>query len=89
MNKIYCEIHLFTLEQNIYVIDGATGQQELVAKATVEDLPAVINAVCDSKKIYNVSLTGNPVFGLAVAEDIKDYAKTYYSWNNIEVEVYK
>ena len=89
MKKVYCEIHMFDLHQNIYIVDSTTGNKECVAITTLEELPEVISAICDAKKVYKVWLGGNSVYGAAVSEDIVAYSKKHYSWNNIEVEVLK
>ena len=87
MEKIYCELHLFDLNQNIYIVNE--DNIECVAQTTMEELPEVISAICDAKHIYKVTLAGNSVFGAAVSEDILAYSKKHYNWNNIEVEVLK
>ena len=89
MRKDYCELHMFDLHQNIYIVDTDTGSKECIAITTMEELPEVISAICDAKKVYKVFLTGNSVYGAAVSEDIVAYSKKHYSWNNIEVEVLK
>lgn len=80
---------MFDLNQNVYIVDPTIGEKSIVATTTLEELPEVISAICDSKKIYKVTLTGNSVFGQAVAEDVLTYSKRHYSKNNIEVEVLK
>ena len=80
---------MFDLNQTIYIVDPSTGNKEVVAVTTMEELPEVISAICDNKKIYKVTLTGNSIYGAAVSEDILAYSKKHYSWNNIEVEVLK
>ena len=80
---------MFDLNQTIYIVDPATGYKEQVALTTMEELPEVISAICDNKKVYKVILTGNSIYGAAVSEDILAYSKKHYSWNNIEVEVLK
>ena len=89
MKRVYCEIHMFDLHQSIYVVDSAVGNKEQVAITTLEELPEVISAICDAKKIYKVFLAGNSVYGAAVSEDILAYSNRHYNWNNIEVEVIK
>ena len=89
MKRVYCEIHMFDLNQSIYIVDPETGAKDCIAMTTLEELPEVISAICDSQKVYNVTLSGNSVFGAAVSEDILAYSKKHYSWNNIEVEVLK
>ena len=80
---------MFDLNQTVYIVNPSTGEKEAVATTTMEELPEVISAICDAKKIYKVLLTGNSVFGAAVSEDIIAYSKKHYNWNNIEVEVLK
>ena len=89
MKKVYCELHMFDLHQNVYIVDPEVGAKDCVAITTMEELPEVISAICDAKKVYKVLLTGNSVYGTAVSEDIVAYSKQHYSWNNIEVEVLK
>lgn len=89
MRKIYCELHIFDLHQRVYIVDTATGNKECIAITTLEELPEVINAISDSEKVHKVLLAGNSVFSATLSEDIVNYAKTHYSWNNIEVEVIK
>ena len=89
MKRVYCELHMFDLNQTIYIVDPSTGIKEAVAVTTMEELPEVISAICDNKKIYKVILTGNSIYGAAVSEDILAYSKKHYNWNNIEVEVMK
>lgn len=89
MQRVYCELHMFDLNQTVYIVNPSTGEKEAIAITTMEELPEVISAICDAKKIYKVLLTGNSVFGAAVSEDIIAYSKKHYNWNNIEVEVLK
>lgn len=89
MKKIYCELHMFDLHQNIYIIDTETNEKNCVAMTSMEQLPEVISALSSEKKVNHVCLGGNSIFGEAVSEDIVAYTKRYYSWNNIEVEVVK
>ena len=88
MKKIYCELHLFDLNQTIYVVDPETGSKAAVAMATMEELPEVICAVCNNRRICDVLLSGNSILGSAVAEDVMAYSKIHYGeCNNIKVEV--
>ena len=89
MKKIYCELHMFDLHQNVYIIDTDTGDKECVTITTLEELPEVISAICEARKVFKVILAGNSIFGAAVSEDILAYSKKHYNWNNIEVEVIK
>lgn len=89
MKRVYCEIHIFDLHQNVYIVNPNTGDKECVAITTIEKLPEVISAICDARKVSKVTLAGNSVYGAAVSEDILAYSKKHYNWNNIEVEVIK
>ena len=89
MKREYCEIHMFDLHQNVFIVDASTSVKDHVAITTLEELPEVISAICDAKQVYKVTLTGNSVYGAAVSEDILAYSKKHYNWNNIEVEVLK
>ena len=89
MKKIYCELHLFDLNQKVYIVDPETGNKEPVAITTMEGLPEVISAISDNRGVNKVILTGNSVFGEAIAQDIIEYSKRNYSWNDIKVEVLK
>lgn len=89
MKRVYCEIHMFDLHQNVYVVDSSTGNKECVAITTLEELPEVISAICDAREVYKVTLAGNSIYGAAVSEDILAYSKKHYNQNNIEVEVIK
>ena len=80
---------MFDLHQNIFVVEPETGDKECVAITTMEELPEVISAICDAKKVYSVLLSGNSVYSEAVRQDLLAYSKKHYSWNNIEVEVMK
>lgn len=88
MKKVYCDLHIFDLEQKIYVYDTENGSLECVALSTIEELPAVINAVCAETGIANVHLGGNLTYAHMVSEDIVAYSKMNYSTKqNIVVEV--
>ena len=89
MKRIYCELHMFDLNQTIYIVDPSIGSKEAVAIATMEELPEVISAISNTKQINKVTLSGNSVFGAAVSEDILAYSRIHYGCNNIEVEVLK
>lgn len=80
---------MFDLNQTIFLVDPSTGEKEALAVTTMEELPEVISAICDSQNVYHVLLTGNSVYGAAVSEDIIAYSKRHYKQNNIEVEVLK
>ena len=89
MKKIFCELHIFDLEQKVYMIDDETGKRDIVAIAVAEELPAVISALSSEKQISNVVLSGNFIYSSLISEDIIAYSKLHYNNNEIKVEVLK
>ena len=86
MKKIYCELHMFDLNQKVYIVDEV-GVQTCVATVAIEGLPEVISAISGESNIPNVILNGNRILCAAVSEDILEYSKMHYDWNDIKVEV--
>lgn len=80
---------MFDLNQTIFLVDPSTGEKEALAMTTMEELPEVISAICDSQNVHKVLLTGNSIYGAAVSEDIIAYSKLHYKHNDIEIEVLK
>lgn len=89
MKKIFCELHIFDLEQKVYVIDDETGERDIVAITIAEELPAAISALSSEKQIPNVVLSGNFTYSSLIGEDIIAYSKLNYNNNEIKVEVLK
>ena len=89
MKKIYCDLHIFDLEQKIYIYDTENGDLNCVAMATIEELPEVMNALSAEYGIPNIHLSGNLCYATMLSENIVAYSKKHYNWNNIEVEVIK
>ena len=89
MKKIFCDLHLFNLEHNVYVIDLDNNSTELITTVSIEELPEIISAVCHSRNIDNILLQGNSIYSSAIAEDIIAYSKINYNKNNLEIEVVK
>lgn len=89
MKKIYCELHMFDLNQRIFIVDPETEYKEQVAMAPMEELPEVISAISSEQHINQVLFSGNSIFGEAVSEDVVTYSKLNYNNNEIKVEVLK
>lgn len=89
MKHIYCELHLFDLNQKVFIIDSSTGNSECVAITTMEELPSVISAISNEKNIYKISLGGSSISGEWLSQQILNYSKKYYNNHNIEIEVLK
>lgn len=89
MKHIYCDLHMFDMTQSIFVVDDTTGEKEYITMVKMDELPEIISAICATENLDKVVLSGNSVFGAAVAEDICHYSRHNYNKNNIEVEVLK
>lgn len=89
MKKVFCEIHLFSLNQRILLVDTDQDTTVLYCEAEMNSIPSVICAAIGENPEYNhVVLSGNKVMAQAVAEDVAAYSKKYYSFDNkIEIEV--
>ena len=86
MNKIVCNIELFSLHQNLFVVneDGATK----INIGTLEDLKESIANACHNLNIYHVHLIGNNDYIDNLIEEIKVYNQiTYNNTKEIEFEV--
>ena len=89
MKKVYCDLHMFDLKQEIFILDTETKETQVITTATLEELPEIICAVCHHKNLDDVLLTGNSIYCSAVAEDVVTYSKINYNNKNINVEVLK
>lgn len=89
MKKIFCELHMFDAEQQIFIVDSETNQMDYVATTSMDELPEIISATCYNKSLCDVMLAGNSVFCQAVAEDVLSYSLKNYNKDNIKVEVLK
>lgn len=89
MKKVFCEIHLFSLDQNVLLVDTDENLIRTYCNAEINSIPSVICAAIGENPEYNhVVLSGNKVMAQAVAEDVAAYSKKYYSFDNeIEIEV--
>ena len=83
--KILCNLNLFALHQNIYLIDEA-GNVSPLAAAELEQLPEVLAAICNEHSAHHVILNGNVAYADSIAENIREFGLKNYS-NNIKVEV--
>ena len=89
MKKVYCDLHMFEANQQVFIMDTDTNEIEYVTSVTMEELPEIVCAISNSKGLDEVLLTGNSIYGSAVAEDIVAYSKMNYNEKNIKVEVLK
>lgn len=84
--KVLCNLNLFDLEQTIYLIDDH-GKVEPIAATEVEQLSEVIAAICNEYDAHDVTLTGNRIYALNLADNIEEYGLKHYSNNKIKVEI--
>lgn len=84
--KILCNLNLFALEQTIYLIDDQ-GEVNPIAATEIEQLPEVIAAICNEYDAHDVTLIGNNIYALNLADGIREYGLKHYSNNKIEVRI--
>ncbi len=89
MTYILCPISMFSLHQNILLIDesqdGTIGKK--VALSTLDNLSADIAAMCAQYNVSQVRLQGNKEYTSELVKEIYTIANKNYGLNNIEVEV--
>lgn len=79
---------MFDFEQFVYIVDEETGKRDVVAMATIEELPATISALSSELGITNIALGGDITsYNALIKDDIVKYTKLNYTNNKIEVEV--
>lgn len=84
--EIMCPINLFDMEQNIYICGD--NQQELVGRATIDNLIENMIGIGEANHIFNYHLLGNDSYANQIAEDIQTtYYSKYSDANKIEVKV--
>lgn len=89
MTYILCPISMFSLHQNILLIDesqdGTIGKK--VALSTLDNLSADIVAMCAQYNVSQVKLQGNKEYTSELVKEIYTIANKNYGLNNINVEV--
>ncbi len=89
MKKIYCDLKMFNLFQDIYIIDSLTGEKEKIITIPMEKVAETISLISNEKNISKIILTGKCDFNNAIADSIISHSKIFYKKDNIEVEVLK
>lgn len=87
MKKIFCKLNIFDLEQKIYIIDTEANTKDIVAIASIEELPATIAAISAEMNVSNIVLSGNFTYNSLLGKNIIAYSKLNYNTNEINVEV--
>ena len=87
MKKIFCNINLFDLHQQVYLIDTDANKEDCIGLTELDKIPEMICSLCDNKKVYKVILSGNKEYNNKLSNNILEYSKMNYNNNNIEIEV--
>lgn len=88
MNKIFCNINLFDLNQNVLIVDIQTGFTIFSTQVSdISDLPRTISTLSNNSGISEIVLSGEKTFAYKLKDTILEYAKTNYAINNLEIEV--
>lgn len=87
VRTIVCNFNLFTLEQDIYLIDEFNAQN-FEKKAVLTFLGSEIISVCEKEDCYRIHLFGSQIY----AEDIiipqlLDFAKKRDKLDRLQIEV--
>lgn len=88
MPVIYCNISLFDTDQIIYLVEDEGSQKE-IAKVPLDHLENTLSALCYSKNIYTIYLSGLSSFVKNVPQKIYAAERKMYTQNKIKVEVIK
>lgn len=89
MKEFYCPLNIFSIKQNVYLVDTESETvTTLIGYTTIDGLPELARMMCDDKQIYNFHLSGEEEFAKSIAEDIVSYNNNKYSEKKeINVEV--
>ena len=88
MPVIYCQIQLFVLSQEIYMIKP-DGEKKLIAKAPLDYIANALASLCYEKEIFKIHLFGLNKIVEPIVEDIKTKENILFSESKIEIEVNK
>lgn len=87
MKRIICNFSMFTLNQEVLLLEDENTSPKVIANSTISELPFAIAGMCDEHDINNVLLFGNKEYGERLAEDICKVGALKYSNEKIIVEV--
>ncbi len=87
MKRIICNFSIFTLNQEILLLEDENTSPKLITDSAFGELPFAIAEICDKYDVNNVLLIGNKEYGEKIAEDICKVGALKYSNENINVEV--
>ena len=82
---IVIPINLFTLDQEIIVVDQSGNHS--FAKVELAHLPEVIVEACGVNNTENVRLIGNRNYAEALANEIREYASLNYSNKELYINI--
>ena len=81
INKIICQVNLFTLEQNIYFMSGATGQVGMIGTSTIPELRNNLMKFVREKQAQQIDLFGEEQFLNQLVTKIKNEQTQNYGMN--------
>ena len=81
INKIICQVNLFTLEQNIYFMSGATGQVGMIGTSTIPELRNNLMKFVREKQAKQIDLFGEEQFLNQLVTKIKNEQTQNYGMN--------
>ena len=86
MEKIICFLNLFTTYQRVYIVDE-TNNLKPVGEFLFADLAEKLAELSDAVNLNHIVLVGSPAYAEEIVPEIKQYAQTKYSNNDLIVEV--
>ena len=89
MKKIVCNLNLFDINQNVYIIDYETDSHSVktFSQISMDELPNFIQALAEEEQVETIVLNGENTYCKAMAENVAKYFSNNYSTNKINIEV--
>lgn len=87
MKTIVCSPNIFSLYQEIFIMNQELNGPELITISDLENLYKTIAELSNQKNVSKIVLANNPTYCKKLAQDIEEYSKIHYSNNNLEIEV--
>ena len=87
METIICNLNMFDMNQYIYKHNDNTKDFIPIGEVPVEALAQKIATECKINEIHFVHLYGDEIFLEPIVENIKEFGKQNYAFEDINVEV--
>jgi hypothetical protein len=82
--KMFIDVNLFTLHQNIYIAND-DGEIEKIVRSTVENMNNTVMGLLEEKNFSEIELSGNQEFVQHVGEKLLAELKLNYSNKNVRM----